>query len=649
MELSELSENASLIFSQALDAHKVSDCEVAQKLYQNVLEIEPDHSEANHNLGIIFAKKNECEKALKLFNNCLQKNPNVSLYWASYIDTLIQVDRICEAATLVEAARESGLFCGEISSIYQRLQLGTTEPGEMVIKQLNTLLDEHKFDAVMAECLRLETIYPNSSILFETLGNAYLGQKKLKLAIPYFAKATQCNPHWSNFSLIPLIGPKLTSTDCTHLLNIAHQNMSIISELQFLYILQLATFKSEFRDEAFGLIQSFIETKGIEKLERVLAMENRLAISVLKKFENQESYAIFYKIFEDFYNLNRIGPIREVASEATGVLFFVHCPVFMAHTNPLFSILKTKRKNEKVTVASTLPSRLFKGECERLGCEFIELQGNGLLEKLKHLELCGAEHKSVVWQCDPVFLSYFSKRLPNVNWWSFKFNPPISGIKKYITALPSNADFMLINGNQWFNFTPPFEMANKNKSPVNWRSREGIIGAFCREELIDDEKYWAVLSHLLKCRNTLTFRYCGRQPIHEKWVARFEIDPNQIVFLGWLSNPQEEILKVALLLDTYTLRHGLMAREASIAGIPIIYPVATNQFGGIDALYRRLPPGNTLQNPLDYSSFDTNDSALTLIDQFAFNAVKNMEVGLQQKELSETLQSSDFAELLQLL
>ena len=96
MELSELSENTSLIFSQALDAHKESDCEVAQKLYQNVLAIEPDHSEANHNLGIIFAKKNECEKALKLFNNCLQKNPNVSLYWASYIDTLIQVDRICD-------------------------------------------------------------------------------------------------------------------------------------------------------------------------------------------------------------------------------------------------------------------------------------------------------------------------------------------------------------------------------------------------------------------------------------------------------------------------------------------------------------------------------------------------------------------------
>ena len=649
MELSELSETASVIFSQALEAHKVSDCEVAQKLYGNVLAIEPDHSEANHNLGIIFAENNECDKALELFKNCLQKNPNISLYWANYIDTLIQVNRICEAVALVEAARDSGLFCDRISSIYKRLQLGSTEPGEMVIQQLDMLLYECKFDAVVAECLRLETVYPNSFILFVALGDAYIGQKKLELAIYYFIKVIQCNSNWANFSLIPLIGPKLTSKDCSLLLKIAHQNIPIISELQFLYILQLATFKSEFRDEAFTLIQAFIETKGIEKLERVLVMENRLTISVLKKFENQESYAIFYKIFEDFYNLNRIGPVREVNSEAAGVLFFVHCPSFLAHTNPLLSILKTKRKNEKVTIASMLPGLQFKEECERLGCEFIELQGDEILDKLKHLELCGAKHESVVWQCNPVFLSYFSKRLSNVNWWSFKFNPPISGIKKYITTLPSNADFMCINGNQWYNFTPPFEMANKNKSPVNWRSREGVIGAFCREELIDDEKYWAVLSHLLKCRNTLTFRYCGRRPIHKKWVARFEIDPNQIVFLGWLSNPQEEILKVALILDTYSLRHGLMAREASVACIPIIYPVATNQFGGLDALYSRLPPGNTLPNPLDYSSFDTNESALALIDQFAFNAAENKKVGLRQKELTETLTNRNFKEFLQLL
>ena len=649
MELAENTAGASVLFKKGLDAQNANSSAVAQILYEDVLKIEPLHSEANHNLGIIFYNKNEFEKALVFFKNSVGNNSNVSLYWASYINTLLQLDRIFEAIALVDAAKDAGLFCNQIASIYQYLQLGKIEPSDAVHQQLEVLLAQHKFDEVATACLRLEKVYPNSSILFAALGNAHIGQENIKLAIPCFTKAIQCNSQWANLSIIPLIGPKLTSKDCWLLLKIANQNIRTISESQFLYVLQLATFKSKFRDESFSLIQSFIERKGIEQLELILTLEPILAMSVLKKFENQESYTKFYKVFENFYNLNRIGPVREVASEATGVLFFVHSPVFLAHTNPLFSILKTKRKNEKVTIASTQSDNLFKEVCKRLGCEFIELQGSNILEKLKHLELCGAKHKSVVWQCFPGYLSYFSKRLPNVNWWSFKFNPPISGVKKCITALPSNADSKYINGNQWYNFVPPFDMANRNKGPVNWRSREGIIGAFCREELIDDEKYWAVLSHLLKCRNTLTFRYCGRRPIHEKWVARFEIDPNQIVFLGWLSNPQEEILKVALILDTYTLPHGLMAREASIAGIPIVYPVTTNLVGGLDALYSRLPPENTLPNPLNYSSFETNDSALALIDQCAFNAVENMKVGLQQKELTETLPDSNFEKFLQIL
>ena len=649
MELAENTVGASVLFKQGLDAQNANSSAVAQILYEDVLKIEPLHSEANHNLGIIFYNKNEFEKALVFFKNSVSNNSNVSLYWASYINALLQLDRIFEAIALVDAAKDAGLFCNQIASIYQYLQLGNIEPSDAVHQQLEVLLAQHKFDEVATACLRLEKVYPNSSILFAALGNAHIGQENIKLAIPCFTKAIQCNSQWANLSIIPLIGPKLTSKDCWLLLKIANQNIRTISASQFLFVLQLATFKSKFRDESFSLIQSFIERKGIEQLELILTLEPILAMSVLKKFENQESYAKFYKVFENFYNLNRIGPVREVASEATGVLFFVHSPVFLAHTNPLFSILKTKQKTDRVTVASMASDQLFTEKCEQLGCKFIELQGSNILEKLKHLELCGAKHKSVVWQCFPGYLSYFSKRLPNVNWWSFKFNPPISGLNKCIAGLPDDANSMYINGNKWHNINGPFEMVNINKNPADWLNREGKIGAFCREELIDDEKYWTTVSHLLKNRKNLTFQYCGRRPIHKKWVSKLEIDPNQVTFLGWLSSPEKEILKVAIILDTYTLRHGLMGREGTIAGIPIIWPVTKNQGGGLDALYRRLPTENVLPNPISYSGFETNDSALDLVDKLAFDAVENLKVGLQQKALTETLPNSNFQRLLQLL
>ena len=648
MELSKHSENASMIFSKALDAHNANDSDAAQNLYNDVLAIEPDHSEANHNLGIIFFNKNEGEKALALLKKSLDQNPNISLYWASYINTLMQLDRIFEAIVLVEAARTSGLLCNQIESLYRQLELGSTEPNDKVIHQLKILLYKDEFEKVRTACLRLKTVYPNSYWLCVALGQAFIGLKKSKLAITHLLEATEHNPHWA-VPLIPLIGPQLTTKNNTVLLKIASQTLDKISEGQFLFILNLVTFKSEFRDEAFSLIKAYVESKGLRRLDLILNCENRLGADILSKFEDQESYAKFYKIFEDFYDMNPVGPATEVSAKATGLLFFVHSPVFLAHTNPLFSILKTKQKTDRVTVASMESDQIFREKCEQLGCKFIELKGSCTLDQLKHLELCGADHQSVIWQCAPLFLSYFSKRLSNVNWWSFKFNPPISGLNKCFSGLPSDSDFMYINGNKWLNFSGPFEMANTNKNPADWLNREGKIGAFCREELIDDEKYWATVSHLLKNRKTLTFQYCGRSPIHKKWVSKFNINPNQVTFLGWLSSPEKEILKVAVILDTYTLRHGLMGREGTIAGIPIICPATENQGGGLDALYCRLPPENALPNPISYSSFETNDSALALVDKLAFNAVENLKVGLQQKELTETLPNSNFQQLLQLL
>ena len=258
-----------MIFSKALDAHNANDSDAAQNLYNDVLAIEPDHSEANHNLGIIFFNKNEGEKALALFKKSLDQNPNISLYWASYINTLMQLDRIFEAIVLVEAARTSGLLCNQIESLYRQLELGSTEPNDKVIHQLKILLYKDEFEKVRTACLRLKTVYPNSYWLCVALGQAFIGLKKSKLAITHLLEATEHNPHWA-VPLIPLIGPQLTTKNNTVLLKIASQTLDKISEGQFLFILNLVTFKSEFRDEAFSLIKAYVESKGLRKLDSIL-------------------------------------------------------------------------------------------------------------------------------------------------------------------------------------------------------------------------------------------------------------------------------------------------------------------------------------------------------------------------------------------
>ena len=49
------------------------------------------------------------------------------------------------------------------------------------------------------------------------------------------------------------------------------------------------------------------------------------------------------------------------------------------------------------------------------------------------------------------------------------------------------------------------------------------------------------------------------------------INSSQILFLGWLDEPHEYIKKCAFLIDPFPWGHGLMAREAILASIPILY------------------------------------------------------------------------------
>jgi glycosyltransferase involved in cell wall biosynthesis len=473
----------------------------------------------------------------------------------------------------------------------------------------------------------------------------------LELTLDIFnpSKGLKHIPKKPDFSLVEQIAPELESDAIFGLIASVQHNLNLITVHQLAFCLQLITFKSNFRDQSFNLLASFIRNQSLHELGMVLQLENYLASTILKKFENEESYCAFYSIFDEFHKLNPVGPKKTINVDANGVLFFVHQPSFLAHTNPMFQLLKSKPYSSRVTVASLESNDSFKEKCNQLGCEFIVLEGTSTLHKLIHLERCAAEHNHVVWQCLPVYLSFFSKRLPNINWWSVKFHPSISGLQKCITGTHSGENIQ-IGTNYWHTFSPPFEMKNANKKPSNWTKRRGVIAAFCREELIDDEKYWAVLSHLLNSRKLLSFHYCGRRPIHERWVEKFGIKPSQVVFLGWLPQPEKHILKVALILDTYGQPHGLMGREAAIAGVPMIFPIREAKPTGPEVVYAALSPDSNIQNPAEYSSFTTNDTALSLVDELAFKSSANKATGLRQKELINSMTNNmKFNDLVKLL
>ena len=182
------------LFNQGLDEHNAGNLSAAKKMYHEILEIQPDHCEANHNIGIVLVAKNELDKALEFFKLALTASPNVSLFWASYIDTLAKLERIIEAKALIKAARNSGMACENIEAISQRLDIENQEPLAKDTHEIDEFITQKKFGDAMEACLNLLETYPSSAILNITLGKCYFELGQIDLAISSYTKATEYWP-----------------------------------------------------------------------------------------------------------------------------------------------------------------------------------------------------------------------------------------------------------------------------------------------------------------------------------------------------------------------------------------------------------------------------------------------------------------------
>ena len=75
---------------KGIEAHKSGQVQDAERLYRAILQSQPEHPDANHNLGVLAVSVNIAVGALPLFKAALEANPKIEQFWLSYIDTLIK-------------------------------------------------------------------------------------------------------------------------------------------------------------------------------------------------------------------------------------------------------------------------------------------------------------------------------------------------------------------------------------------------------------------------------------------------------------------------------------------------------------------------------------------------------------------------------
>jgi tetratricopeptide (TPR) repeat protein len=118
---------------QAVEAHKAGKLQDAEILYRAILQAQPNHPDANHNLGILAVSLNKTEAALPLFKIALAANPNQGQFWLSYIDALIKEKQFDNARNILEQGKKIGLAGEKVDVLEAQLSLIFLKPDTQIL------------------------------------------------------------------------------------------------------------------------------------------------------------------------------------------------------------------------------------------------------------------------------------------------------------------------------------------------------------------------------------------------------------------------------------------------------------------------------------------------------------------------------------
>ena len=106
---------------QGVAAHKAGKHQEAERLYRAILQSEPSHPDANHNLGVLAVSVNKADAALPLFKTALEANPKIEQFWLSYIDALIKEKQFKNAKQALEQCNKVGLFGEKLDTLEKQI------------------------------------------------------------------------------------------------------------------------------------------------------------------------------------------------------------------------------------------------------------------------------------------------------------------------------------------------------------------------------------------------------------------------------------------------------------------------------------------------------------------------------------------------
>ena len=113
---------------QGVVAHKEGKLQDAERLYRAILKSQPNHPDANHNLGVLAVAVGKPAEAVPLFKLALGANPKVEQFWFSYLDSLIKLERFDEAKLVLAEGKRAGVSSEKLEVLHQQIRI--SPPGD---------------------------------------------------------------------------------------------------------------------------------------------------------------------------------------------------------------------------------------------------------------------------------------------------------------------------------------------------------------------------------------------------------------------------------------------------------------------------------------------------------------------------------------
>ena len=96
---------------RGVEAHQAGRLQEAEGYYTAILNGDPRHPDANHNMGILAAGVGKLDEALPFFKMAIDVNSGIEQFWVSYINTLLNLNKTDNAKTAIDEARGLGISC----------------------------------------------------------------------------------------------------------------------------------------------------------------------------------------------------------------------------------------------------------------------------------------------------------------------------------------------------------------------------------------------------------------------------------------------------------------------------------------------------------------------------------------------------------